>query len=133
MNEFRCIWDEVLEFPVYGVDREDSILADIRMTVFEARPTDRNQRFKNLHILGDLLEEAESSASNVLIGVLLSYIRVSDIISCTHAKLPTRSLRMALLESCQYRTMEQQRITYTTKIISCFSFPLSSYFGQTSQ
>ena len=68
------------------------------MAVFEARPADRNQRFKNLYILGNLLKETESGASNVLIGMLLLYIRVSDIISREYAKLLTRSLRMALLD-----------------------------------
>ena len=47
----------------------------------------------------------------------------------------TRSLRIALLYETLGRDSQysQDGCTHTTRIISCFSFPLSSYFGHTSQ
>lgn len=46
----------------------------------------------------------------------------------------TRSFRIALLHTRSEGIQKHKEgRTYTTRIISCFNFPLSSYFGQISQ
>ena len=97
LDELRRVGDEVLELAVDRVHGEDGVLAHVRVPVLEARAARRDERLKELCVLGYLLEEAERGAADVLVGMLLS-------VSCTSVeareyaeKVLTRSLRMALL------------------------------------
>ena len=71
MDKIWRIGDEVLEVAVDGVDRKDGVLPDVGVTVLEARAAEGNKRLKDLHVLGELLEEAEGSSPNVFVGMLL--------------------------------------------------------------
>ena len=72
LNELRRVGDEMLELAIDRVHGKDGVLADIRVPVLEARAADRNEGLQKLSVLGDLLEEAERRAADVLIGVLLN-------------------------------------------------------------
>ena len=82
---------------VDGVDGEDGVLADVRVPVLEARAADRNEGLQKLSVLGDLLEEAERRATDVLVGMLLNV--PCDLVEAREyaGKVLTRSLRIALL------------------------------------
>ena len=72
LDELGCIGDEVLELLVYRVDGEYRVLADVRVSVFEAGTADGNERFKDFDVLGDLLEETKRRASYVFVWMLLA-------------------------------------------------------------
>ena len=57
---------------VYRVDGEYCVLADVRVSVFEAGTADRDERFKDFDVLGDLLEETKRRASYVFVWMLLA-------------------------------------------------------------
>lgn len=71
LDEFWCIRDEVLEFTIDVVHGENSVLADVGVTVFEAGTACGDEGFKELLISRDLLQESESGATNVFVWVLL--------------------------------------------------------------
>lgn len=45
MHEFWGIGDEMLKFAVDGVDGEDRVLANVRVSVLEAGTAGRDERF----------------------------------------------------------------------------------------
>jgi hypothetical protein len=57
---------------VDGIDGKNRVLADVRVSVFEARAADGDQRLKHFDVFGYLLQKSECRASNIFIGVLLS-------------------------------------------------------------
>ena len=71
VDELCGVGDEVLVFAVDRVHREHRVLAHIRVAVLQAGAHDRNQRLEQLGVARDLLEEAQSCASDVLVRVLL--------------------------------------------------------------
>ena len=71
VDQLGCIRNEVFKFAVYCIDRKYRVLANVGMAMFEARADDWNERFKELSVLVDLLEETQSGATNVLVWVLL--------------------------------------------------------------
>jgi len=46
LEELWRVRNEVLVFPVDGIDCENCIFPDIRMSVFKTRPADRDQRLE---------------------------------------------------------------------------------------
>lgn len=73
LDELWRVWNEVLVLPVDGVDRENSIFPDVRMSVFKACPTGRDQRLKEFLITRNLLEKTEGRAADVFVGMLLEH------------------------------------------------------------
>lgn len=57
--------------PVDGVHGEDGVLADVGVTVFEARAAGWDEWLQKLRIFRYLLQEAEGCTANILIGMLL--------------------------------------------------------------
>ena len=87
----------MLEFAVDGIHGKDGVLAHVRVPVLEARAAGRDERLEELCVLGDLLEEAERRATDVLVGMLLNV--PCDLVEAREyaGKVLTRSLRIALL------------------------------------
>lgn len=72
--------------------------------MFEACAASGDQRLKKFGILGNLLEETERCAANVLVWVLLCFPWTLVRIQRGTEKALTRSLRMALLKLRQDET-----------------------------
>lgn len=77
LQQLGRVGDEVLELAVDRVHREHRVLAHVRVPVLEARAAYGHERLEQLLVLGDLLQEAERRAADVLVGVLLPCHRVS--------------------------------------------------------
>lgn len=100
--------------------------------MLEAGAAERDEGLENFDVFRDLLQKSERRASNVFVRMLL--VESEWKIGVYALRLRTRSLRMALLRCVFSRCIaEIHTITHTTRIISCFSFPFSSYLGHTSQ
>ena len=70
----------MLELAIDGVDREDRVLAHIRVTVFEAGSADGDEGFEDLYVFGDLLQESKGCTADVFVRVLLRWTSVSRTI-----------------------------------------------------
>ena len=58
-------------FAIDGEESKDSSFPDVRMSMFEIGAENGNERLKEFYVLRDFLEEAEGSAANIFIWVLL--------------------------------------------------------------
>ena len=74
VDELCGVGDEVLELAVDRVHGEYSVLAHIRVSVFEACTAGGDEGFKEFGILGDLLEETEGCTTNVFVWMLLNCV-----------------------------------------------------------
>ena len=71
VHELCRVWNEVFEFAVDGVEREDGVLANVGMAMFEALATSWDEGFEQFGVLGDFLEETKTCAANVFVWMLL--------------------------------------------------------------
>ena len=71
LDELGRIGDQVLELAVDGVDREDGVLADVGVSMFEAGAADWDEGFEDFDVFGDLLEEPERCTTDVFVRMLL--------------------------------------------------------------
>ena len=99
---------------VDGSDGENGIFADVGMAMLEAGSGWRKQRFNEFG-LAKFAEETEGIATNVFVRMLEVHSNAIAANSQYHF--------------CSYKS---ECSTYHTRIISCFSFPLASSFGQIS-
>jgi len=52
LQEFWSIGHEIFEFAVDGVYHENSVFADVRVTMFQAGVADRDQWFEEFGVIG---------------------------------------------------------------------------------
>ena len=127
IKKFWRIRYEVFVVLVDGINSENRVLSHKRMTVFlvsdelcgSAYKTRSNCRNKRLEKFGlaDLLQESQSSASDIFVGMLLVMSAWREPILLGH------------FEWHCYSQSNSMRQTYQTRIISCFNFPVSSNLG----
>lgn len=58
VHELWCIWYEMYKFAIDGVNREDSILAYVRVSMLKTWSTSGDERFKEFHVFRNFLEES---------------------------------------------------------------------------
>lgn len=105
------------------------------MAVLEVGAEGRDKGFKEFGVFGDFLEEAQCCTADVFVWVLLqdtsgvenehkrsTHEIIADGVAVRRCKYGVRRVRG-----------ENWEVTHTTRIISCFNLPFSSYFGHTSQ
>lgn len=133
MHEFWSIGDEMFEFTIDRVDGENCVFADIGMSMFQTWTTGRHKGFEEFCIFGYLLKESKSCAADIFIGMLL--VNIVWISQRGQGRWLTDQVISNGITENKIRSnlIWMSSETYTTRIISCLSFPFSSYFGQTSQ
>lgn len=118
-ERFEQLWgvgDERLGVLVYRCDSPDGIFPHVSMAVVQARARGGEKGLDKFG-LAEFAEEAKSVAAHV-------FVRVLEVISNSVARWSVLSGRSSA-SGASFRP-------YQTKIISCFSLPLASSFGQIS-
>ena len=59
-----------------GIESKDSSFPDVGVAVFKVGTESGNERFEELDVFRDLLEEAEGSAADIFIWMLLEIIMI---------------------------------------------------------
>lgn len=91
-----------------GIESKDSSFPDVGVAVFKVGTESGNERFEELDVFRDLLEEAEGSAADIFIWVLLEKVHISHP-KTSSRKERTRSLRMALLKNAIEKTTLERK------------------------
>lgn len=70
-HELGSIGYKVLKFAVDGIEGEDRVFANIRMSMFQTRAASGYEGFEEFLVLRYLLEEPQAGATDIFVGVLL--------------------------------------------------------------
>lgn len=118
LDKLRSIWDQRLRVLEDRSDSPHGVLADIGVAVIQAGACGREEGFNEFRF-SELAQESQGVSSDVFVGVLKI---VTDTVTAQKDRL---------LESMAYNVGMRQ-VPYQTRIISCFSLPFASSFGQIS-